>query len=72
MHLPMGWFAASFVISSVGLVLAHYGRKLARPPQLIAGVVMLIYPYFGPAVVPMGIVAAALCAALWVAVRLGW
>ncbi len=70
--LSMSWLLASFAISSVGLVLANYGRKFGRPPHLIAGVVMLVYPYFIPTLVPMLIVAAALCAGLWIAVRLGW
>jgi len=68
----MGWLAASFVISGVGLVLANYGRKLARPPHLVAGVVMLVYPYFVPTLAPMLIAGVLVCAALWVAVRLGW
>lgn len=68
----MTWFAASFVISSVGLVLANYGRKMARPPHLVAGVVMLVYPYFIPTLAPMLIVAAVVCGVLWGAVRLGW
>jgi hypothetical protein len=68
----MTWLMASIAISGVGLVLANYGRKMGRAPHLIAGVVMLAYPYFVPALVPMLIVAAVVCAALWVAVRLGW
>lgn len=72
MHLSMAWIIASMVVSSIGFVLANYGRKLARPPHLVAGVLMLFYPYFIPAIVPMLIIAAALCALLWVAVRLGW
>ena len=72
MQLSLGWLTASIVISGVGLVLANYGRKLSRPPHLVAGVVMLVYPYFVPALLPMVIVAGAVCAALWVAVRLGW
>jgi len=68
----MGWFAASIAISGVGLVLANYGRKLGRPPHLVAGVVMLVYPYFVPTLVPMLIAGVLVCAALWLAVRLGW
>ena len=72
MNSGMIWLLSSIAISSVGLVLANYGRKMARPPHLVAGAVMLVYPYFIPTPVPMLIVAACVCAALWVAVRLGW
>ena len=72
MHLTLAWITASLVVSSLGFILANYGRKMARPPQLIVGVLMLVYPYFIPAVIPMLIVAAALSLVLWIAVRLGW
>jgi len=72
LNLSLGWLTASIAISGVGFVLANYGRKMGRPPHLIAGVVMLAYPYFVPTLAPMLIVAAVVCAALWVAVRLGW
>jgi hypothetical protein len=62
---------ASFLISGVGLVLTSYGRKMARLPQLVVGLVMLVYPYFVPRVVPMLIVAGALLVAMWIAVRRG-
>jgi hypothetical protein len=62
---------ASLVVSSIGLGLTSYGKKLARPPQLVVGLVLLVYPYFVPKVVPMLLVAGALLLALWVAVRRG-
>jgi hypothetical protein len=62
---------ASFVVSSIGLVLTSYGKKLGRPPQLVVGLVLLVYPYFVPKVVPMLLVAGALLAGLWVALRRG-
>jgi hypothetical protein len=76
-HLPeMGSFTsgslfASLVISSVGLGLTSYGKKAARPPQLIVGLVLLVYPYFVPAVVPMVIVAGVLLGAMLLAIRAG-
>jgi hypothetical protein len=62
---------ASLIVSSIGLVLTSYGKKLARPPQLIVGLVLLVYPYFVPKLVPMLIVAGVLLLSLWVAVRRG-
>ena len=61
----------SLLISAVGLGFTSYGKKMARLPQLVVGLVMLVYPYFVPAIVPMVIVAAALLAGLWIAVLRG-
>lgn len=66
-----GSIFASLLVSGVGLVLTSYGKKMARPPQLVVGLVMLVYPYLVPRVVPMLIVAAALLAAMWLAIRRG-
>jgi hypothetical protein len=66
-----GSLIASFFVSSIGFVLVTYGRKQARPPQLVVGLVLLIYPYFVPALVPMVSVAAVLLAGLWVALQRG-
>jgi hypothetical protein len=62
---------ASLVVSSIGLGLSGYGKKMARPPQLIVGLVMLVYPYFVPKVVPMLLVAGALVVGLLIALRRG-
>jgi len=72
MTLDPAWIFASLVVSGLGFVLLHYGRKMGRMPQTIVGVAMLVYPYFVPRVVPMLIVAAVLSVGVWVAVRLGW
>ena len=66
-----GSLFASLAISSMGLARVGYGRKQARLPQLVVGLILLIYPYFVPALVPMTIVAAALLGAMWLAIRLG-
>lgn len=62
----------SLLISSVGFVLLSYGRKMSRPPHLIAGLLLLAYPYFVPSVVVMLVIAAAILAALWIAVQQGY
>ena len=72
MNLSPGWLIASLVISAIGFILLNYGRKFARIPQILVGLAMLIYPYFIPGVLANVLVAAGLCAVLWVAVRLGW
>jgi hypothetical protein len=61
----------ALVISSVGLGLFSYGKKAARIPQLVAGLLLLVYPYFVTAVVPMIIVGLALLAAMALAIARG-
>jgi hypothetical protein len=41
MHINAGWLFASLVVSAIGFVLLHYGRKMARVPHLLAGVALL-------------------------------
>jgi hypothetical protein len=62
----------SLLVSSVGFVLLTYGRRMGRPPHLIAGLVLLVYPYFVPAPLIMLMIAAVIVGALWLAVRFGW
>jgi hypothetical protein len=72
MSLDPGWLIASLLVSAVGVILLHYGRKMARIPQLVAGLAMLIYPYFVPGVWANVLIALGLLVLLWIAVRLGW
>jgi len=63
---------AGFAVSTVGLGFFMYGKKQGRAPQLIFGVVALVYPYFiGSPGLTLGVFAL-LLAALWLAVRLGF
>ncbi len=61
----------SFFIGLVGFGIFLYGKKQARAPQLLVGIAMMIYPYFVPRPLWMGAIAAALCATLYAATRLG-
>jgi hypothetical protein len=71
-HLDAGWIFASLIVSSIGFILLNYGRKMARLPQILVGIAMLIYPYFVPGVLANVLVTAGLLALLWVVVKLGW
>lgn len=62
----------SLIVSGIGFVLFVYGRKQERPPQLVAGLVLMVYPYFVESAWASLAIAAAICAAVWVAVRAGW
>jgi hypothetical protein len=63
---------AGLFVSSVGFVLFKYGRKQQRPPQMLGGLLLMVFPYFIPSVIWMLVVGAVICALLWVAVRAGY
>ena len=62
----------SLIVSSVGFVLFVYGRKQERWPQLAAGIVLLVYPYFVERLFTLLAAAVVILVALWIAVRAGW
>jgi hypothetical protein len=62
----------SLIPSGVGFVLFVYGKKLARLPQLIAGLLLMIYPYFTDTVLSMTLVGVAIVAAMSIALRLDY
>jgi hypothetical protein len=66
------WLFLSLITSGIGFVLFVYGKKQQRWPHLFAGVVFSVYPYFTPSVLALVVVAIALGAGLWLAVRAGW
>jgi hypothetical protein len=61
----------SMLVSTVGLGIFWYGKKQRRIPQLAVGLLMMVFPYFIPSALVVGIVGAVLCIALFVLVRLG-
>jgi hypothetical protein len=63
---------ASLFISSIGLGLFLYGKKQGRVPQIVVGVVLLVYTYFLSSIPWMFAIAAVLLGLLYWAVRLGW
>lgn len=62
----------SLVIGGIGFVLFVYGKKQGRWPQLVAGVLFMIYPYFTPSISTMLAVGAVFGIVLWWALRRGW
>lgn len=62
----------SLLVGSVGFVLFVYGKKQERMPQLLAGLTLMVYPYFVGNAWAMLLVAAGILGGLWVAVRGGW
>ena len=60
------------VIGAVGFALFIYGKKAARGPQLVAGLLLMVYPYFVNSALPMFWIGAAIIAGLAGALWLGW
>ena len=60
---------ASFVVGSIGFVLFVYGRKQRRPPHMVCGLTLMVYPYFVPDALLMGLIAAVLTGLLWFLVQ---
>jgi hypothetical protein len=63
---------ASFAVSSIGYVAFAYGKRQRRPPQLIAGLTLMLFPYFVDSVLAMLAIAAVLVLGMWLATKLGW
>ena len=66
------WLFLSLIPSGVGFVLMVYGKKQQRWPQLVAGLLFLVYPYFTDTLAGLIGVGVVLGAALWLGVRSGW
>jgi hypothetical protein len=71
MDFDAGSLLSSMLVSSVGFVLFVYGRKMGRPPHILTGIVLLIFPYFVANILAMFAIAAVLCVLLWIAVQRG-
>ena len=59
MNLDPTWVFLSLIPGGIGFV-------------LVAGLLLMIYPYFTTSVAPLIGVGALICGALWYAVRAGW
>jgi branched-subunit amino acid transport protein len=66
------WLFLSLIPSGVGFGVFVYGKKQQSWPHLIAGLVLLVYPYFTESVTALVGVGIAVLAGLWLAIRLGW
>ncbi len=66
------WLFLSLVISGVGMALFIYGKKQGRIPQLVAGLVLMVYTYVVTSTLWMLVIAALILGSLWWVVRLGW
>ena len=62
----------SFFVSGLGFVFFSYGRKMSRPPQVIGGLLLMVFPYFVSSVLGMLAIAALLTLAIVLAAKMGW
>ncbi len=62
---------AGFAVSTLGLGFFMYGKKQARLPQMVYGLICLVYPYFVGGPLPILCVFAGLSLLFWIALRLG-
>ncbi len=61
----------ALLVSSIGFVFFVYGKRQRRAPQIAAGLVLLIFPYFVYDLVWMSVITVLVIALVAVLVRLG-
>jgi hypothetical protein len=66
------WIFLSLALSGLGFVLFRYGKNQDRWPQLVAGLALMLYPYFATSLTTLVGIGALIGVALWYALRLGW
>lgn len=72
MSFDPGTLLVSLMTSAVGYALFSYGRKQARLPQVIGGLLLMVYPYFVSSFTSMLVIGLVIIAAVFTAVRMGW
>ena len=72
MNLDPTWLFLSLLPSGVGFVLFVYGKKRERWPQVVVGLLFMVYPYFATSVTTLVGIGLVLGGSLWYALRLGW
>ena len=72
MDLDPQFLMLSLILSGIGFVLFVYGRKAGRCPQLAAGLVLIVYPYFAGSVVTLAGVRVLLVGGLYLMIQVGW
>ena len=72
MTIDPAWLFLSLVPSGLGFVLFRYGKKQDRWPQLVAGLALMVYPYFATSLLTLVGIGALIGASLWYALRNGW
>jgi len=61
----------SFLIGGIGFVSFAYGKKQQRLPQMVVGLLLMVFPYFVPNPLLAGGITIVLLALMWLAIRGG-
>jgi hypothetical protein len=72
MNFDPTWLFISLIPSSVGFGLFIYGKKQSRLPQLLAGIALMVYPFFFQSVLGLVVAGGAITAAMYYAIHAGW
>jgi hypothetical protein len=72
MNLDPTWLFVSLIPGGIGFVLLAYGKKQQRWPHVVAGLLLMVYPYFTGSLMALVGTGAAIGLLLWYTVRLGW
>ncbi len=70
--IDQNWILLSLIPSGVGFVLFVYGKKQARTPQLVAGLVFMVYPMVATTVTSLLVGGLLITGALLYAIQAGW
>ncbi|MEJ2368976.1 MAG: hypothetical protein P8Z49_11680 [Acidobacteriota bacterium] len=71
-HLTPGSLLVSLLVSTVGWGIYRYGRKAGRGPQVIGGILLMIFPYFIGSILWILVISVLACAVIWWLVRVGY
>ncbi|MCK6446700.1 MAG: hypothetical protein L6Q99_09945 [Planctomycetes bacterium] len=72
MDFSAGNLFASLVVSTIGFGIFLYGKQASRPPQLVAGLLLMLFPYFVDGPWWQFGIAGTVLGGLVLAVRAGW
>jgi hypothetical protein len=72
MNLDPTWIFLSLIPGGIGFVLFMYGKKQDRWPHLVAGLLLMVYPYLATSVMSLVGIGVLIGGGLWYAVRAGW
>jgi len=70
--LDAGTILAGIFVSSIGFVLLSYGKKMSRPPHMLTGLILMVYPYFVPGVLATFAIAVLILGLFWLALKQGY
>ena len=71
MNLDPAWLFLSLITGAIGLALFVYGKRSARWPQIVIGLLFMVYPYFTTSISSLVLVGVFLSGVLWYLLRTG-